>query len=73
MRLKTDLTKIISRVTFHANREVTRLDGARGKKQVWRPLFESELFQKQIYCIEESACDIVGAFRRPPQHFGAQQ
>ena len=46
-------------------RDVTRLDGARGKKQVWRPMFEPEVFWKQIYCIEESICDIVGTFRRP--------
>jgi len=29
-----------------------RLDGARGKKQVWRPMFEPEVFRKQMYCIE---------------------
>ena len=29
------------------------------------PMFEPELFRKQIYCIEESACDIFGIFRRP--------
>jgi len=28
-------------------------------------MFEAELFRKQIYCIEESSCDIVGTFRRP--------
>ena len=59
------------------DRGVTRIDSARGKKQVWHPMFESEVFRKQIYCIEESACDIVGTFRRPhnhsahPQSFGA--
>ena len=46
-------------------RGVTRLDGARGKKQVWRPMFEPEVFRKQKYFIEESTCDIVGTFRRP--------
>ena len=37
-------------------------------------MFEHELFRKQIYCIEESSCDItvLGLFRRPPQWFGAQ-
>ena len=25
-----------------------------------------------MYCIEESTCDIVGTFRRPPQLFGAR-
>jgi len=29
--------------------------------------FEPEVFRKQIYCIEESTCDIVGTFRRPMQ------
>jgi len=28
-------------------------------------MLELELFRKEIYCIEESACDIVGTFRRP--------
>jgi len=48
-------------------RSVTRLDGARGKKKIWRPIFEPEAFRKQMYCIEESGCDIVGTFRRPLQ------
>jgi len=34
-------------------------------------MFEPEVFWKQMYCIEESICDIVGTFRRPPQSFGA--
>jgi len=50
-----------------ANRVVTRLDGARGNKQVWRPVIEPELIQKQIYCIEASTCEIVRTFRRPPE------
>jgi len=28
-------------------------------------MFEPELFLKQIHCIEESTCDIFGAFRHP--------
>jgi len=35
------------------------------KKQVWRPMFEPEVFRKQISCTEESTCDNVGTFRRP--------
>jgi len=31
-----------------------RLDGARGKKQVWRHLFKPDVFREQIHCIEES-------------------
>ena len=44
---------------------VSRSDGARGKKQVWCPMFEPEVFQEQLCCIEESTCDVVGTFRRP--------
>ena len=39
------------------------------------PIFESEVFRRQMYCIEEFTCDIVGTFRRPrsqsapPQYF----
>jgi len=46
---------------------VTRLDGARGKKQIWRPMLEPEVCRKQMYCIEESTCDNVGTFQRPPR------
>jgi len=56
---------------LNVSRGVTRLYGAQGKKQVWRPMLEPEDFRKQIYCIEKSTCDIVGTFRRPPQSFGA--
>jgi len=31
------------------------------------PMFEPEFFRKQMCCIEESACDIVGIFRQPPK------
>ena len=43
-------------------RGVTRLDGVRGKKQIWQPMFEPEVLRKQMYCIEESTCDIVGSY-----------
>jgi len=36
-------------------------------------VFEPELFRKQIYCIEESTCDIVGTFQHPQQSFGAHR
>jgi len=26
-------------------------------------MFEPEVFQKQMYCTEESTCDIAGSFR----------
>jgi len=28
-------------------------------------MFEPEVIRKQMYCIAESTCDIVGTFRRP--------
>jgi len=31
---------------------VTRLDGTLGKKQAWHPMFEPEVFRKQMCCIE---------------------
>ena len=34
------------------------------------PVLETEFFRKQIYCIEESSCDIVRAFWRSSQPFG---
>ena len=43
--------------------------GARSK--FGAPMFEPEDFRKQMYCTEESTCDIVGTFRRPPQSFSA--
>jgi len=44
--------------------------GARSKFGV--PMFEPEVFRKQMYCIEESTCDTVGTFWRPSQSFGAR-
>ena len=29
------------------------------------PMFEFDVFRKQMYCIEGSTCGIVGTFRRP--------
>jgi len=37
--------------------------GARNK--FCASMFEPEVFRKQIYCIEENTCDLVGTFRRP--------
>jgi len=48
--------------------KLTRLDGARRKKQIWRPKLEFKVFRKQMYCIEGSTCDIVRTFRRPSSH-----
>jgi len=32
-------------------------------------MFETEVFRKQMCCIEGSTCDIVGTFRRPHGDF----
>ena len=34
-------------------------------------MFQFEVFRKQMFCIEESTCDIDRNFRRPPWRFGA--
>jgi len=36
-------------------------------------MFEPEVFRKQMHCTEESTCNIVETFRRPPQSFGASR
>jgi len=38
--------------------------GARNKPDA--PMFGLSAFREQMYCIEESTCDIDGIFRRPP-------
>jgi len=43
--------------------------GARSK--FGAPMFEAEVFRKQIYCIEESTCDNFGMFWLSRQSFGA--
>ena len=40
--------------------------GARSK--FGATMFEPEVFRKQVYCIEESTCDIVGTFQGPHSH-----
>jgi len=37
--------------------------GARSK--FGASMFEPELFRKQMYCIDESTCDVLGTFRSP--------
>jgi len=49
-----------------------RLDGARGKKQVWHPHVRTWGLWK-ANALEESTYDIVGTFRRLSQWFGAPQ
>ena len=45
--------------------------GARSK--FGAPIFEREVFRKQMYCFEESTCDIAGTFRPPLQWFCARE
>jgi len=45
---------------------VTRLDGAyRARNKFGAPMFEPEVFRKQMYCFEKSAHDIVVTFWQP--------
>ena len=54
---------------------------AQGRNEVtWRPgqeakltspMFGPEVFRKQMYCIEESTCDIVETFRQPRSHWAS--
>ena len=50
---------------------ITRLDGARGKKQVWRPHVRTwDLSEaNELHC---GTCDIVGTFGRRSQSLGAR-
>jgi len=51
------LTSLEGLLTSPMTRGATKLDGARVKKQVWRPLLDLEVFRKQMYCTEESTWD----------------
>jgi len=53
-------------------RGVTRLDGAWSKKQVCRPMFEPEVFWKQMYYFEKKCSWHCWNFLAPPQWFGAR-
>jgi len=48
---------------------IPRLGGDRGNLAL--PRAKPYVFRGQMYCIEESTCDIVGTFRHP-QLFGAR-
>jgi len=37
------------------------------------PIFEPEVFRKQMYCVEECTYDILGIFRRPRNHSAPSQ
>jgi len=41
------------------------------RRKFGTPIFEPEDLRKQMYCIEEGTCDIVGDFLASPQSFGA--
>ena len=52
---------------------ITTLHGnhGRARRKFGTLMFEHEVFQKQMYYIEESAYDIFGTFQHPLQIFGA--
>ena len=43
---------------------------SRARSKFGACMFKPVVFRKQVCCIEESTCDIVGTFRRPHQRFG---
>ena len=80
MKLGASLTEATTFVTFTRQGCVTDLAHIQRRSEVWwpgarskfgKPMFETGVFRKQMYCIEESTCDIVGTFLRPPQSFDA--
>jgi len=56
---------------LHIDRCVTRLNGSGPRSKFVDPIFEPDIFRKQMYCMEECTYDIVGTFRRHPDSFGA--
>ena len=58
--------------TWLESRDVTRLMAPGARRKFGAPMFEPEVFQKQMNCIEGSTWDIVGTFRRPSQWFGTR-
>jgi len=55
-------------LTFGKTRGVTRSDGARGKSKFGTPMVQFGVFRKQMHCIQESTCDIVGTFGTTRSH-----
>jgi len=49
----------------NAGRGVTGLGGARGKKQVWRPLFELEAFWEANVLLKKVLVTLLGLFGAP--------
>jgi len=56
---------------LYVSRGVTILYGAKGRSKFGVLMFEPEVFRKQMYSTEESICEIVRRFQRPPQSSGA--
>ena len=52
-------------VCCQCSKAETKLDGARGRSKFGAPMFEPEVFRKQMHCIEESTCDTVEIFGNP--------
>jgi len=58
-----------SKIVSMLSRGVKRLEmGCRARSKFGVPMFEPEVLRKQMYCIEESTCDIIGTFQRPCSH-----
>ena len=53
-------------------RGITRLDGARGKKQAWRPCVQTWGLP-EANVLHWSSCDIVRTFRRPHSDLGLRE
>ena len=74
---RSEIVLLCEEATYHftrilpEDRDVTRLNGSRGKKQFGAPHVRIWGLTEEIYCIEESVRDNVGTFRRLPQWFGA--
>ena len=63
---------LLCKFSWYISTGITRLDGAQGKKQVWPPMVEPEVFWKQMCRIEKITCDIVVIFNALPlQWLGA--
>jgi len=60
------ISKYFELLLYPDSRGVTRLDGARGKNQVWRRHVRTWALPEAMYCTEESACDIFWDFSAPP-------
>ena len=59
-------------IYFVVGRGVARLNGARGKKQIWHPHSRTWTLS-EAYFLERGICDTIGTFRRPISNSAPQQ